>query len=86
MPDTIGTGPGFHNDAPRRDVNQAVDVTGGRSHARVCLSRARRAPPLIGLGGARAGALVEMNRRAFSTDFKIRKKIYLKIKLLQFGN
>ena len=44
--------------APGRDVNQAVDVTGGRSHARVCLSRAHRAPPLIGLGGARANGMM----------------------------
>ena len=51
-------GPGNLAGAPGMDVSQAVTVTGGRSHARVCLSRARRAPPLIGLGGARANGMM----------------------------
>ena len=46
MPDTplmIGTVPGFHKMPPRRDVNQAVNVAGGRGHAWGRISRARRA-------------------------------------------
>ena len=50
--------PGNLAGAPGRDVSQAVNVTSGRSHARVCLSRAPRAVPLIGLGGARANGMM----------------------------
>ena len=61
MPDTplmIGTVPGFHKIPPRRDVNQAVNVAGGRGHAWGRISRAPLAAPLIGLGGARANGMM----------------------------
>ena len=67
MPDTIGTGCAKHKMSPRRDVNQAVNVTDGRGCARVRISRAPRAAPLIRLGGARANGM--MAARAFADGF-----------------